>query len=160
VALETPAGVERVDVVDVAGMLAALQQATAESDAVIMSAAPADFRPAHAAEHKIKKSGDGGITVELTKNPDIIATLPGGGVRVGFAAETQNIEAYAREKLAAKRLDFIVANDVSAPGSGFGTETNEVIIFHRSGEAEHFPLLDKYAVGNLILDRVKAQLPS
>jgi phosphopantothenoylcysteine decarboxylase/phosphopantothenate--cysteine ligase len=159
VALETLAGVERVDVVDVAAMLAALQAATAASDAVIMSAAPADFRPANPAEHKIKKTGDAGLSIELVKNPDIIATLPAGGVRVGFAAETQDLERYAKEKLAAKRLDFIVANDVTSPGSGFGTETNEVVIFHRSGEAEHFPLLEKYAVAHLILDRVKALLP-
>jgi phosphopantothenoylcysteine decarboxylase/phosphopantothenate--cysteine ligase len=158
VALETPAGVERVDVVDVAAMLAALQAATAASDAVIMSAAPADFRPANPAEHKIKKTGDAGLSIELVKNPDIIATLPAGGVRVGFAAETQDLERYAKEKLAAKRLDFIVANDVTSPGSGFGTETNEVVIYHSSGEAEHFPLLEKYAVAHLILDRVKARL--
>jgi phosphopantothenoylcysteine decarboxylase/phosphopantothenate--cysteine ligase len=158
VALETLAGVERVDVVDVAAMLAALQVATADSDAVIMSAAPADFRPANPAEHKIKKTGDAGLSIELVKNPDIIATLPAGGVRVGFAAETQDLERYAKEKLAAKRLDFIVANDVTSPGSGFGTETNEVVIYHSSGEAEHFPLLEKYAVAHLILDRVKARL--
>ncbi|MCA9854519.1 MAG: bifunctional 4'-phosphopantothenoylcysteine decarboxylase/phosphopantothenoylcysteine synthetase, partial [Dehalococcoidia bacterium] len=91
---------------------------------------------------------------EMVKNPDIIATLAGGGVRVGFAAETENLADFARAKLTAKRLDLIVANDVTAAGSGFGTETNEVVIFHASGESEALPLMSKLAVGHAILDRV------
>jgi phosphopantothenoylcysteine decarboxylase/phosphopantothenate--cysteine ligase len=155
VALETPYGVERIDVHTVAEMLAALRTATAASDALIMAAAPADFRPAHAVAHKLKKTdGQEAMTVELAKNPDILATLPGGGVRVGFAAETQDLAAYAKAKLVSKRLHFIVANDVSAAGSGFGTETNEVTIFHAGGRTEEFPLQSKYAVGHAILDRV------
>ncbi len=160
VALETPWGVHRVDVQTVAEMLVALEQATADSDAVIMAAAPADFRPLSPADQKIKKTpGQETLTIELTQNPDIIATLPGGGVRVGFAAETRNLADYARQKLPAKRLHFIVANDVSAPGSGFGTETNQVVIFHDDGRIEEFPLLTKYAVAHLILDRVLERLP-
>jgi phosphopantothenoylcysteine decarboxylase/phosphopantothenate--cysteine ligase len=120
-----------------------------------MAAAPADFRPAHPVDHKLKKApGDDSMTLELAKNPDIIATLPGGGVRVGFAAETRDLATYAKAKLISKRLDFIVANDVSAAGSGFGTETNEVTIFHADGQVEAFPLQSKYAVGHAILDRV------
>ena len=69
-------------------------------------------------------------------------------MRVAFAAETENLKANATAKLAAKRADFIVANDVTAAGSGFGTETNEVTIFHREGEAERLPLLSKYAVAH------------
>ena len=159
VALETPFGVDRVDVSTVAEMLAALQQATADSDAIIMAAAPADFRPANPADQKLKKS-DGAdlMTIELTRNPDILATLPGGGVRVGFAAETRNLAAYAQAKLPAKRLHLIVANDVSAAGSGFGTETNQVTIFHDDGRVEELPLLSKYAVAHAILDRVLARL--
>ncbi|MEP7215667.1 MAG: bifunctional phosphopantothenoylcysteine decarboxylase/phosphopantothenate--cysteine ligase CoaBC, partial [Anaerolineaceae bacterium] len=151
VALETPFGVDRLDVRTVAEMLAALQVATAHSDAIIMAAAPADFRPANPAGHKLKKS-DGAdlMTIELTKTSDIIATLPGGGVRVGFAAETRNLAEYARAKLPAKRLHFIVANDVSATGSGFGTETNEVTFFHDDGRHEELPLLSKYAVAHAI----------
>ena len=87
VALETPYGVQRIDVVTVAEMLIALEQATADSDAIIMAAAPADYRAAHPSEHKMKKTAGDDLTVALAKNPDIIATLPGGGVRVGFAAE-------------------------------------------------------------------------
>ena len=159
VALETPYGIHRVDVHTVAEMLVALEQATADSDAIIMAAAPADYRPASPAEHKIKKTSDKGtLEVELVKNPDIIATLPAGGVRVGFAAETRNLEEYARQKLPAKRLDFIVANDVSAAGSGFGTDTNQVTIYYADGQHEALPLMTKYAVGLAILDRVAARL--
>jgi len=159
VALETPWGIHRVDVQTVAEMLVALEQATADSDAIIMAAAPADFRPARPADHKIKKApGQETLTIELAQNPDIIASLPGGGVRVGFAAETRNLADYARQKLPAKRLHFIVANDVSAPGSGFGTETNQVVIFHDDGRVEEFPLLSKYAVAHVILDRVLERL--
>lgn len=158
VSLETPYGIHRVDVSTVAEMLVALEQATADSDAVIMSAAPADYRPANPSGHKMKKGADDGLTVELAKNPDIIATLPGGGVRVGFAAETRNLAEYAKAKLPAKRLDFIVANDVSAAGSGFGTDTNQVTLFFNDGRHEELPLMTKYAVAMAILDRVRERL--
>jgi phosphopantothenoylcysteine decarboxylase/phosphopantothenate--cysteine ligase len=159
IALESPWGIHRIDVQTVDQMLIALEQATAGADAIIMAAAPADFRPATAASHKLKKAdGHDALTVELVQNPDIIATLPGGGVRVGFAAETRNLAAYSKQKIPAKRLDFIVANDVSAAGSGFGTETNEVIIFHADGRTEELPLMSKYAVGHAILDRVLERL--
>lgn len=159
VALESPWGVHRIDVATVDQMLIALEQATADADAIIMAAAPADFRPATAADHKLKKAdGNDSLTVDLVQNPDIIATLSGGGVRVGFAAETRNLADYAKKKLPAKRLDFIVANDVSAAGSGFGTETNEVIIIHSDGRTEELPLMSKYAVGHAILDRVRDRL--
>ncbi|MGB4860966.1 MAG: bifunctional phosphopantothenoylcysteine decarboxylase/phosphopantothenate--cysteine ligase CoaBC [Tepidiformaceae bacterium] len=157
VALETPYGVQRIDVVTVAEMLIALEQATADSDAIIMAAAPADYRAAHPSEHKMKKTAGDDLTVALAKNPDIIATLPGGGVRVGFAAETRNLGEYAKAKLPGKRLDFIVANDVSAAGSGFGTETNQVTIYHDNGSHEELPLMSKYAVALAILDRVRAR---
>ena len=159
VALETPFGVDRVDVRTVSEMLVALQQATIDSDAIIMAAAPADFRPSSPADHKLKKTEGGEeMHLHLAKNPDIIATLPGGGIRVGFAAETRNLADYAKAKLPAKRLHVIVANDVSAAGSGFGTETNQVTILQDDGRIEALPLLSKYAVAHAILDRVAARL--
>ncbi len=160
-ALPTPWAVERVEAATVADMLAALEPLTERCDALLMAAAPADFRPRHAADRKIRKAETGaeGLTLALEPAPDIIATLPGGGVRVAFAAETENLRANAVAKLAAKRADLIVANDVTAEGSGFGTETNEVAIFHREGKAERLPLLGKYAVAHAILDRVAARLP-
>ncbi|MBE7518850.1 MAG: bifunctional phosphopantothenoylcysteine decarboxylase/phosphopantothenate--cysteine ligase CoaBC [Thermoflexaceae bacterium] len=155
VALETPFGCERVNVGTVAEMLAALEAATSDADALVMAAAPADFRPASPAGQKIKKTpGQETLDLSLAKTPDILATLPGGGVRVGFAAETHDLAGHAVEKLRAKRLDFIVANDVTAAGSGFGTETNQVTVFHRDGRVEELPLMSKYAVAHAILDRV------
>lgn len=158
--LTTPYGVDRVDVKTVEEMLGALEPLTERCDALLMAAAPADFRPLEASGQKIKKAtlNEDAMTLPLTETPDIISTLPGGGVRVAFAAETENLKANATAKLAAKRADFIVANDVTAAGSGFGTETNEVTIFHREGEAERLPLLSKYAVAHAILDRVSARL--
>ena len=159
--LTTPYGVERVNVKTVEEMLEALEPLTERCDALLMAAAPADFRPLQAAGQKIKKASltEEEMTLALTETPDIISTLPGGGVRVAFAAETENLQANATAKLTAKRAHFIVANDVTAAGSGFGTETNEVTIFHRDGEAERLPLLSKYAVAHAILDRVTALLP-
>ncbi len=159
-ALPTPWAVERVEAATVADMLAALEPLAERCDALLMAAAPADFRPRHAAGRKIKKAdlGADGLTLALEPAPDIIASLRGGGVRVAFAAETENLRANAVAKLAAKRADLIVANDVTVAGSGFGTETNEVAIFHREGEAERLPLLGKYAVAHAILDRVAARL--
>lgn len=159
VALPTPAGIERVDVATVHDMLAALKQATIMSDAIVMAAAPADFRPDNPATQKLKKEpGQETLTLTLSRNPDIIASLPGGGVRVGFAAETENLRENAVAKLAAKRLDFIVANDVTAAGSGFGTDTNQVTLFHADGRIEELPLLPKYAVAHAILDRIAGRL--
>jgi phosphopantothenoylcysteine decarboxylase/phosphopantothenate--cysteine ligase len=159
VSLETPCGVTRVDVTTVAEMLAALQSATANADALVMAAAPADFRPESPATQKLKKvDGAESMTLVLAKNPDIVATLTGGGVRVGFAAETEDLHGNAIKKLTAKRLHFIVANDVSAEGSGFGTDTNEVTIFHDDGRIEALPLQSKYAVAQAILDRVVPRL--
>ena len=158
--LNTPYGVNRINVKTVEQMLEALEPLTETCDALLMAAAPADFRPLETAGQKIKKANlsEDEMRLDLTETPDIISTLPGGGVRVAFAAETENLKENATAKLASKRAAFIVANDVTAAGSGFGTETNEVTIFHGDGEAERLPLLSKYAVAHAILDRVAALL--
>jgi phosphopantothenoylcysteine decarboxylase / phosphopantothenate---cysteine ligase len=161
VALETPYGIERCNVGTVAEMLAVLEQVTAKSDVLVMAAAPADFRPEAPAGHKIKKTaGQETLDLALAKTQDILASLPGGGVRVGFAAETQNLAENAVAKLTSKRLDFIAGNDVTAAGSGFGTETNQVTLFHRDGRVEELPLMTKYAVAHALLDRVASLLGS
>ena len=157
VALATPYGVHRIDVATTAEMAAAVERATAGCDALIMAAAPADFRPAQAADQKIKHSTKG-LTVELVPNPDILAGLGGGFIKVGFAAETQDMRENARAKVARKGLDLIVANDVRAAGAGFGTETNLVTLIDAAGNCEELPLLSKYEVGHRILDRVAALL--
>lgn len=125
-------------------------------DAVIMSAAVADYRVKNPAAQKIKKS-DEILTLELVKNPDILrelGTLKKNQVLVGFAAETQNILDYARKKLAEKNLNFIVANDVTADGAGFGTSTNIATIIWRSGEVESFPKMKKSDLAQKIVERV------
>ncbi|MCO7233394.1 MULTISPECIES: bifunctional phosphopantothenoylcysteine decarboxylase/phosphopantothenate--cysteine ligase CoaBC [unclassified Cobetia] len=136
VALTTPTGVERIDVESALDMQAAAEAAAGESDLFIGCAAVADFRPATVADHKLKKqSGEEQMQVTLTRNPDIIAGIAAqtqarraAGQRaplvIGFAAETRDVLRYARDKLARKQLDMIVANDVSTPGLGFGSDSN------------------------------------
>jgi phosphopantothenoylcysteine decarboxylase/phosphopantothenate--cysteine ligase len=131
--------VRRIDVQTAAEMAAAVLPA-AHPDAptaeiIVMCAAVADFRPAEVAPQKMKKHTLGDrLTIELVPTVDILAELgrtraPSGPLLVGFAAETTDVEAYARQKLIAKRCDVIIANDVTEPGSGFGTETNRVTLF-------------------------------
>ncbi|WP_280552838.1 bifunctional phosphopantothenoylcysteine decarboxylase/phosphopantothenate--cysteine ligase CoaBC [Halomonas sp. 25-S5] len=142
VALPTPAGVERIDVETAREMHEAAQRLAADSDLFIGCAAVADYRAETAAEHKIKKvEGEEGLTLRLVKNPDIIASvaaLPEAQrpLVVGFAAETRDLEAYARDKLARKGLDMIVANDVARAGLGFGSDDNAALLLWREGDRE------------------------
>jgi len=152
----------------------AVQNAIADADVLVMSAAVADFRPADPMAQKLKKESSGassgeqeGFDLRLVHNPDILKELADapdewrgneksqrGLVRVGFAAETHHLAANARNKLTAKRLDLLVANDVTRPDSGFGTETNKVLIFHASGVVEDLPVMPKTGVAAAIWDRV------
>jgi phosphopantothenoylcysteine decarboxylase/phosphopantothenate--cysteine ligase len=178
VALEAPYGVEVEKVETAMQMRDAVLKAVVNADALVMSAAVADFRPAAAAPQKIKKerAGEsqefdeqGGFSLHLVRNPDILGELAvlsydqgntrrmDGGrplIRVGFAAETNDLVKNARDKLSAKRLDLLVANDVSRLDSGFGTETNKVLIFHASGEMEDLPVMPKIGVAAAIWDRI------
>ena len=125
-------------------------------DAVIMSAAVADYRVKTPSAQKIKKSAEN-LTLELVKNPDILREL--GSIKknqilIGFAAETQNILDYARKKLVEKNLDFIVANDVTAEGAGFGVTTNIASIIWRNGEVESFSKMSKADLAEKIVQRV------
>jgi len=125
-------------------------------DCVIMSAAVADYRVKNPAAQKIKKSADT-LTLELVKNPDILrelGSLKKNQVLVGFAAETQNILDYASKKLVEKNLDFIVANDVTAEGAGFGVSTNIASIIWRGGEVENFAKMSKADLAEKIIERV------
>ena len=153
VALAVPYGVELVAVKTAEEMRDAVVARCADADALIMAAAVADYRPVAAAEQKIKRS-PAERTLELVPTPDILAEVKGDLVRVGFAAESQELEKNAADKLARKGLDLIVANDITAPGSGFGTDTNQVTIIDKSGTSETLPLLSKYEVAQRILDRV------
>ena len=154
--LAPPGGVETIQVATAQEMLQAVQRATAGCDALIMAAAVADYRPAEAAPQKIKKK-ESTLTLHLTKTTDILATVKGPFIKVGFAAESQDLLGNARAKLESKGLDLIVANDITATDSGFGADTNRVVILDRRG-AEELPLLPKYEVAQRILDRVAALL--
>ena len=128
-----------------------------DSDILIMAAAVADFRPARAALKKIPKS-TGKLVLSLEPTPDILMELPprrAGQLVVGFAAETGDVVERARRKLETKRLDLIVANDVTEPESGFGTETNRVTLLDRAGRCESLPLMPKRAVAHRVLDAVQ-----
>lgn len=154
--LPAPVGVRMIPVVSAAQMHAAVCQEYGESDALIMAAAVADFRPRDPAVHKIKK-GNAELSVEFEPTVDILADTARLGwhpIRVGFAAETTNLAEYAREKVRAKRLDLIVANDVSRSDSGFGADTNLVTLFPSNGEPQELPLLPKRDVADRVLDAV------
>jgi phosphopantothenoylcysteine decarboxylase/phosphopantothenate--cysteine ligase len=125
-----------------------------DADALIMAAAVADYRPVTAAEQKIKKSRQE-LSIDLTPTTDILATVSGEFVKVGFSAESENLIANATEKVQRKSLDLIVANDITDPDGGFGRDTNRVVLIGRDLRAEELPLLTKYEVSNRILDRVR-----
>jgi len=173
VALDAPYGVDVHRVETAVQMRDAVRSAVVDADVLVMSAAVADYRPAEAAAQKLKKGGaqeradQNGFSLRLVRNPDILEELAesvdkqGGDerpkqrlVRVGFAAETNDLANYARAKLVAKRLDLLVANDVSRSDSGFGTDTNKVYIFHAGGAMEDLPVMPKTGVAAAIWDRI------
>jgi phosphopantothenoylcysteine decarboxylase / phosphopantothenate---cysteine ligase len=157
VALPSPPGVRRVDVETAAELESALAAEFESADVLLMAAAPADFRPADAAEQKIAREGSGGIELDLEPTEDILAALGGrrqdGQTLVGFAAETGGEVDRAREKLERKGVDAIVYNDVSRPEIGFESEQNEVTIVDAGGE-HAVPMAEKAKVADAILDHV------
>lgn len=159
--LADPFGVEVVRVQTALEMREAVLARADDADAIVMSAAVADFRPVRPAAEKIKKGGSAPDAIALERNPDILAELGAReGARpvlVGFAAETSEVERHAREKLAAKRCDLIVANDVSDPSLGFGTADNRVL-FVTAGGTEELPVMSKPAIARVLLDRVRQLL--
>jgi phosphopantothenoylcysteine decarboxylase / phosphopantothenate---cysteine ligase len=155
-ALATPHGVERIDTVSAAELLAATARGFGWCSTLVMAAAVADFRPASPAAGKVKKNAKGldlsmeSIADELPR----LAAKKGSRLMIGFAAETADLEANARDKLKRKRLDLIVANDVTMEGAGFGVDTNIVTLYGADGSATSHPRLSKDEVADLILDRV------
>lgn len=154
--LQPPAGVEVLQVGSALEMQRELDRRFDETDVVIKAAAVADYRPMQRGGQKIKKNS-ATMTLELEKNPDLLAELgrrKTTQILVGFAAETENLLENARKKLQAKKLDLIVANDVTAEGAGFGAETNLVRLMYADGRVEELPLLSKDEVAARLLDRV------
>jgi len=150
------AGVDIIRVGTAEEMCHAVESVAPKADALIMAAAVADYRPKSPSREKIKRGGCG-LTLELECTRDILGTVKGNLIKVGFAAETSNLVGNAREKLKQKGLDLIVANDITASDSGFGTDTNRVTVIDKKGGVDSLPLLTKREVAERILDRV-AQL--
>ena len=158
--LPVPEGVDCVRVETALEMREAVLHAFDAVDAVIKAAAVADYRPKERAGQKIKKQ-EGGLTLELVRNPDILRELGEKKTHqllVGFAAETEHVLDYARAKLEKKNLDFIVANDVSRKDAGFSADTNCVTILARDGACTEYPLMGKRQLADVILDHVAAAL--
>lgn len=165
VSLPTPARVNRVDVISAAEMLAACEAAL-PADVFIASAAVADYRPASAAPGKLKKDtrSDDGMNLQLVRNPDILVTLANHAQRpeccVGFAAETDAVLDYARDKLTRKNLDLIVANDVSQPGIGFNSDDNAVTLIDRDLTSRPLPQASKQKLARQIVAFIATRLNS
>ncbi|ADZ85068.1 bifunctional phosphopantothenoylcysteine decarboxylase/phosphopantothenate--cysteine ligase CoaBC [Cellulosilyticum lentocellum] len=158
--LECPEGVERVNVKSARDMYEAVHQHFEWADVVIKTAAVADYRSKAISEHKIKKDNSH-LTLELVPNPDILQSLgekKTHQVLVGFAAETQNVLEYAKEKITKKHLDFIVANNIAEDGAGFKGDTNIATIIESSGAVTAYEQMSKLQLGHVILDKVKAYL--
>ena len=161
--LEAPFGVELVSVETAIEMAEAVDAHIGSADLTVFSAAVADFRPLQSSDRKLKRSETGdALTVDLEANPDIAAGTRGqrkaGSLTVGFALETNDLVDNARKKLAAKGFDWIVANDATEEGAGFGVPTNRVTILSTTGDPEVLPLLSKDEVAEEVLDRVAGRL--
>ena len=152
VALKTPRGVKRIDVVSAREMLSAVQSAIGEGGAqtiFVATAAVADWRPKAMAATKLKKSQMTGV-LELERNPDILKTVTGCR-KIGFAAETGDPTAEGLRKCREKGLELLVANDVTQPGAGFAVATNRVAFITPDGDVKRLPLLSKAAIGTRIV---------
>lgn len=154
--LPAPQGVTVIPVESAQQMRDAVLAQYHDADIVIKAAAVADYRCVKQAEHKIKKN-DENLTITLEKNPDILAELgrlKTKQILVGFAAETEQLVAYATEKLNRKNADMIVANNVMLPDAGFNTDTNIVKLLYRDGRIEDLPKMEKTKLAGIILDRI------
>ncbi len=159
-ALAAPAMVERVPVESAEQMLAAVMRNVERADVFIGAAAVADYRPATRQPGKMKKSGDGGMTLELAQNPDIIASVTARERRpftVGFAAETEDLERHARDKLQRKRMDMIVANRVGLDDRGFNSDDNAISVYWAGGGRE-FALASKQHLADELIALIAERL--
>jgi phosphopantothenoylcysteine decarboxylase/phosphopantothenate--cysteine ligase len=156
VQMSAPAGVELIKVESAEDMYNQVMKYFNQADVVIKTAAVADYRPKHVYDFKVKKQ-NGDAVIELERTKDILLELGSrkqNQVLVGFAAETNDVEEYARKKLYKKNADMIVANNVKIEGAGFGTDTNIVTIFKRNGDSVELPLMSKQAVAERIIEEV------
>ena len=156
-AIPKPVGILVTNVQSAEEMKKVIETECDGADALIMAAAVADWRPLKKMDSKAKKSTSDTWSLELVKNPDIIGSIKNDSlIKVGFAAESENLIENSKIKVKSKNLDFIVANDITAKDSGFSVDTNKVTIIHSYGNIESLPLMSKYDVAHSILDRVKS----
>jgi len=153
ISLPQPDGVDVITVETALQMKRAVARAVKDADALIMAAAVADYQPESVAKTKIKKESPS-LTLELMRTPDILAELKGDFIKVGFAAESEDIVNNARQKLKEKQLDLIVANDITDKDSGFNADTNKVTIIDKGGKIEELPLMSKREVADRVFERV------
>jgi phosphopantothenoylcysteine decarboxylase/phosphopantothenate--cysteine ligase len=162
--LTPPVGANVVHVESAKQMLDAVLHESAQTDVLIMAAAVADFRPVNAAENKMKKR-DGIPQIQLEETEDILKTVssqPVGKMRpkivVGFAAESRDLLQNAREKLTSKKVDMVVANDISASDAGFGVDTNRITLLFPDGRQEPMPLMSKTEAAEAVLEKISTML--
>jgi phosphopantothenoylcysteine decarboxylase/phosphopantothenate--cysteine ligase len=155
-ALPDPYGVRVLRVRSAAEMRGAVLAECERANVLVMAAAVADYQPSEPIGQKMKREGTEGLNLSLARTPDILAEVgrPEGLIKVGFAAESEDLVEHAKAKLERKDLDLIVANDITATDAGFGTDTNRVTILDRNGGVEGLNLMAKYEVACRILDRV------
>lgn len=152
--LPAPPGVDLVPVQTALQMREAVLSAARQASALIMAAAVADYRPATAARSKLKKEDFPLMQLELIRNPDIISEVPGTVIKVGFAAESDNLIRNATAKLQSKGLHLVVANNITEAGSGFGSDTNKITLIDARGDTEELPLMSKTEAAHRILDKI------
>ncbi len=156
--IRPPYGVHFIEVESAQQMFEKINSFFKKTDCIIMSSAVSDFTPSKTSPQKIKKTSEH-LDISLDRTKDILTAVAKNKedrIIVGFAAETENVEQYAREKLRQKNMDMIVANNVTEKNSGFEADTNKVVIINRDGTAEDFPLMRKSDLADVILDRISS----
>jgi phosphopantothenoylcysteine decarboxylase/phosphopantothenate--cysteine ligase len=153
-ALPRPACVDVIDISTAQEMYDAVKSNILKADVLIMAAAVADYRPVKSVKKKLKRQDSLSLSLELERTPDILEEVRGNFIRIGFAAESDNLIVNAGEKLKNKQLDLIIANDITASDSGIGSDNNKVIIIDSKGNTEDLPLILKTEVADRILDRI------
>ena len=155
--LQVPEGVRLISCRTASEMNDQVLQIVSNYDVLIMSAAVGDFAPKQIEKEKIKKNGDNALTLKLFPTEDVLKNIKARKTRqfiVGFAAESENLIQSALDKLLTKNLDLIVANDISSPGIGFQSDSNQVTFINKDGDIKKLPLLLKTEIANLLLDDI------
>ena len=151
----TPVGTRVKNVISAEDMKNAIVDECIDADVIIMAAAVADWKPKNVSKSKFKKNGSQTWDINLSRNPDILAELDRNTIlKVGFAAESENILDNAIKKIRSKDLDLIAANDISKEGIGFNSDNNKITLINREGVVQELELMSKYEIGNRILDQV------